>query len=118
MLTKNKASIDKISILNPETKIITIQTDANSKVCPRSGWFTNSIVINNKNKKEIKYLLLTLIFSFIAITLAMKIINRGLINSIGWNLGKKGKSNHLFDPFISMPYKSTKQSSKIEIKKM
>ena len=39
---------------------------------------------------------------------------KGFNNSIGWNLGKKKKSNHLFDPFTSMPIigtnnKKTKQ---------
>ena len=30
-------------------------------------------------------------------------IKKGFKNSIGWNLGKKGRSSHLFDPFISTP---------------
>ena len=28
---------------------------------------------------------------------------KGFKNSTGWNLGKMGKSNHLFEPFISTP---------------
>ena len=48
-------------------------------------------------------------------TFAVNIINRGLTNSIGWNLGKKNKSIHLFDPLISIPIKGTKKRKKIEI---
>ncbi len=36
------------------------------------------------------------------------IIKKGLITSIGWNLGKKAKSIHLFDPFTSVPMNGTK----------
>ena len=32
-----KINIVKIAILNPETKIIVIQVEANNRVCPRSG---------------------------------------------------------------------------------
>ena len=42
-------------------------------------------------------------------------INKGLTNSIGWNLGKKGKSNHLFEPLTSTPNIGTKQSNITEI---
>ena len=42
-------------------------------------------------------------------------INKGLTNSIGWNLGKKGKSSHLFEPLTSTPNIGTKQSNKTEI---
>jgi len=30
-------------------------------------------------------------------------ITKGFKSSIGWNLGKKKKSNHLFEPFTSVP---------------
>ena len=43
-------------------------------------------------------------------------MNNGLTNSIGWNIGRWGKSNHLFDPLISTPNTGTKKRSKIEIK--
>ena len=33
----------------------------------------------------------------------MVIIIKGFKSSIGWNLGKKKKSNHLFEPFTSTP---------------
>ena len=41
-------------------------------------------------------------------------MKKGLTSSIGWNLGKITKSNHLFDPLISMPKNGTKISSKTE----
>ena len=34
-------------------------------------------------------------------------IKKGLTISTGWNLGKNIKSNHLFDPFTSIPRKGT-----------
>ena len=40
--------------------------------------------------------------------LEMTIIKKGISNSIGWNLGKKNKSIHLFDPFTSTPIIGTK----------
>ena len=46
---------------------------------------------------------------------AIIIIINGFKSSIGWNLGKKKKSNHLFDPLTSIPIigtrvKKTKQT--------
>ena len=38
------------------------------------------------------------------------IIKKGFTSSTGCNLGKKIKSNHLVDPFISIPMKGTKNS--------
>ena len=35
-------------------------------------------------------------------------IKKGLIISIGWNLGKRPKSIHRFDPFTSIPMNGTK----------
>ena len=35
-------------------------------------------------------------------------IKKGLIISIGWNLGKNPKSIHLFDPFTSIPINGIK----------
>ena len=40
----------------------------------------------------------------------------GLTISIGWNLGRKKKSNHLFDPLTSVPIIGTKNKKKNEIK--
>jgi len=64
----------------PDTKTIVIQAADNNKVCPRSGWLIKIITISNKTKKEYKYLLWTLIFSFRTIVLATKIINNGFTN--------------------------------------
>ena len=44
-------------------------------------------------------------------------IKNGFNSSIGWNLGKKNKSIHLFDPFTSMPIIGTKNKEIREIKK-
>ena len=41
---------------------------------------------------------------------AIIIIKKGFTSSTGCNLGKKIKSNHLVDPFISIPMKGTKNS--------
>ena len=48
--------------------------------------------------------------------LATKIMNNGLTNSIGWNLGKGSKLNHLFDPLISTPTTRVKKRRTIEIR--
>ena len=45
------------------------------------------------------------------------IIKNGFSNSIGWNLGKKNKSIHLFEPFTSTPIIGTNNKDNKEIKK-
>ena len=45
------------------------------------------------------------------------IIKNGFNISIGWNLGKKNKSIHLFDPLTSTPIIGTKNNEIKEIKK-
>ena len=45
------------------------------------------------------------------------IIKNGFNISIGWNLGKKNKSIHLFDPLTSAPIIGTKNNEIKEIKK-
>ena len=45
------------------------------------------------------------------------IIKNGFNISIGWNLGKKNKSIHLFDPLTSAPIIGTKNNKIKEIKK-
>ena len=49
--------------------------------------------------------------------LEIMIIKKGFNNSIGWNLGKKNKSIHLFDPFTSTPIIGTKNKEIKAIKK-
>ena len=58
-----------------------------------------------------------LVVLFKTIILAAKSIKNGFTISIGWNIGRKIKSIHLFDPFISTPINGTKKSKKIEIAK-
>ena len=45
------------------------------------------------------------------------IIKNGFSISIGWNLGKKNKSIHLFDPLTSEPIIGTKNNEVNETKK-
>ena len=103
-------------MLNPETKIMVIQLKVNNKLCPRSGWLIKKVIIKSKIKKEYKYLLYKFVFSSITIIFATKIIKRGFTSSIGWNLGRKNKFNHLFEPFTSTPKKIIRKSINTEIK--
>ena len=45
------------------------------------------------------------------------IIKNGFSISIGWNLGKKNRSIHLFDPLTSTPIIGTRNNDVSEIKK-
>ena len=45
------------------------------------------------------------------------IIKNGFKNSIGWNRGRNGKSNHLLDPLISEPKIGTNNNEIKKIKK-
>ena len=45
------------------------------------------------------------------------IIKNGFSISIGWNLGKKNRSIHLFDPFTSAPIIGTRNNEINETKK-
>ena len=49
---------------------------------------------------------------------ASKRIKKGLISSIGWNLGKIFKSSHLFDPLTSTPINGTNIRKKRVTKKI
>ena len=44
-------------------------------------------------------------------------IKNGFNTSMGWNLGKKNKSIHLFEPFTSIPIIGIKNKGIKEIKK-
>ena len=46
---------------------------------------------------------------------ATKIIIKGLTSSIGWNLGRKKRSNHLLEPLTSEPNNGTKNKNNKEI---
>ena len=54
-----------------------------------------------------KYLKYSCLFLIVSINDNVTIKN-GLTISTGWNLGKKKKSSHLFDPLISTPKNGTK----------
>ena len=86
-----------------------------NKVCPKSGWLTNKIVIKKRIKKEDAYLIYIFLLLLVTIIFAANIINKGFTNSIGWNLGSKKRSNQRFDPFTSTPITGTSIRRIIEI---
>ena len=103
-------------IFIPEVKIKTAQEKTTSKVCPISGWIMSNNDITEIKTVESKYL--ARIFSLLLQRIVARItIKNGFKISIGWNLGKKNKSIHLFDPFTSTPIIGTKKRDKKEIKK-
>ena len=58
------------------------------------------------------------IFALLLHKIVAKItIKKGFKTSIGWNLGKKNKSIHLFEPFTSAPIIGTKNKEIKDIKK-
>ena len=102
----------------PDVKIKTAHVDTTRSVWPISGCIIKSKeIINIKiidNKYSIKRLELLLLQRIVAnIT-----IKNGFNTSIGWNLGNKNKSIHLFDPFTSIPIIGTKNNETREIKKI
>ena len=103
-------------MLIPEVKIITVHEKTTNKVWPISGWIIRNNEIMEITTVESKYLLI--IFNFwLQRIVARIIIKKGFKTSMGWNLGKKNKSIHLFDPFTSTPIIGTKKREKREIKK-
>ena len=67
-------------------------------------------------KVDNKYL--EIIFILLLQRIVVKnIIKKGFKTSIGWNLGKKIKSIHLWEPFTSIPIIGTKNREKKDIKK-
>ena len=112
----NKKIARRKYIFIPEVKIKTAQEKITSKVCPISGWIISNNEIMEIITVESKYL--TRIFSFLLQRIVARITTKkGFKSSIGWNLGKKNKSIHLFDPFTSTPIIGTKTRDKVEIKK-
>ena len=105
------------NILIPDTKIKANQIVVISSVCPISGC---EISISKTGisiialKKYLKYNFLLLKDN----TLETIIIKKGFKISIGWNLGRMGRSNHLLDPFTSIPINktNTKLAKKIKNK--
>ena len=112
-----KAKIAKRKyILIPEVKIKTAHEKTTSSVCPISGWITRSNEIIEIKTVETRYLEKILVLLLQRIV-AKNIIKKGFRTSIGWNLGKKNKSIHLFEPFTSTPIIGTKNREKKDIKK-
>ena len=99
-------------------KIKTDQLKNTSKVCPISGWAASNKPIINVIKKENIYLKYILeYFSLVKIN-AINMIKNGFTNSIGWNLGKRYKSIHLWELFISIPINGTKNNEISDNKKI
>ena len=112
----NKKIAKRKYMFIPEVKIKIAQEKTTNKVCPISGWITSNNEIMEIKTVESKYLVR--IFSLLLQRIVAKITTKkGFKTSIGWNLGKKNKSIHLFDPFTSTPIIGTKKRDKKEIKK-
>ena len=110
-----KIAINKYKLI-PEVKIKTAQEKITNKVWPISGWIIKSDEIKVIIKIESRYL--DIIFALLLQRIVAKvIIKKGFKTSIGWNLGKKNKSIHLFEPFTSIPIIGTKNKENKDIKK-
>ena len=97
-------------------KIRTVQENITNNVWPISGWIIKSKEITETKIIDIKYL--NKIFDLLLHKIVAKIIiKNGFKTSIGWNLGKKNKSIHLFEPLTSTPMNGTKNTEINEIKK-
>ena len=75
-------------------------------------------MINDVIKKDNKNFIVKLANLLFEIIKANIIKKKGFTISTGCNLGKKIKSNHLVDPFISIPINGTKSSKIKENKKI
>ena len=108
LIKKNKKNSAKFT---PEIKISANQVEKIKIVCPKSGWEISNIIIGKITKKLKKYFKYRLIFSFKLKVDAMITIIKGFKSSIGWNLGKKSRSTHLFDPLTSTPINGTRNKA-------
>ena len=102
----------------PDIKIRIDQIEKIKSGWPISGWRARSKATHNVVKNVKKYF--TWIFEYFLLLKIklIKIIKNGFTNSIGWNLGKKSKSIHLFEPFTSIPINGTEIRKINEIKKI
>ncbi len=95
-------------MLIPETKIKIDHIQKIKIVCPTSGWRAN----NNATQRAIKnvntYFIFILVYFLLLKIKLIKTIKNGFTTSIGWNLGNKYRSIHLFEPFTSIPINGTK----------
>ena len=112
----SKKIVSKKYMLIPEVKIRTAHEKTTRRVCPISGWIIKSNEIIEIKKVDNKYLEIIFILLLHKIV-ARNIIKKGFKTSIGWNLGKKIKSIHLFEPFTSIPIIGTKNKERKDIKK-
>ena len=109
---------DKNIKLTPETKINNIQVKQINKVWPKSGWMINkkdiiNVKIRVRTNFKVKF------FSLWKVSNILKtMIKKGLTSSIGWSLGKKNISSHLFDPLTSTPMMGTKNNNVKDTKKI
>ena len=101
----------------PEVKIKTAQENTTSNVWPMSGWMIKNREITETIKIDIKYFKYRFEILLLQKMVANIIIKNGLSISIGWNLGKKNMSIHLFDPLTSAPIIGTKNNEINETKK-
>ena len=100
----------------PDVKIKTDQEKITNNVWPISGCTISRSDIIEIVAVVNKYLIIMLVLSVQRI-LAKKTIRKGFTTSIGWNLGKKNRSIHLFDPLTSTPMIGTNTKEIREIKK-
>ena len=101
----------------PDIKIRIDQIEKIKSVWPISGWRARSKATHNVVKNVNKYFIWIFEYFLLLKIKLIKIIKNGFTNSIGWNLGNKYKSIHLFDPLTSIPKKGTKNKNRIERKK-
>ena len=87
--------------------MIANHTEIISNVCPRSGCDRSRIIIGIKIIELNKYLKFKFFLSRDRIR-EIAIIKKGFKVSIGWNLGNKPISNHLFEPLTSTPIIGTR----------
>ena len=109
-LKTNKEKPKRKKIFIPEVKINTAQENITSKVWPISGWIIKNKEIIETIKIDIKYFKYRLEILLLQRMVANIIIKNGFSISIGWNLGKKNRSIHLFDPLTSAPIIGTRNN--------
>ena len=111
-----KKNARRINIFIPDVKIKTDQEKTTNKVWPISGWTISKREIIEIINVVNMYLIIILVFS-VQRMVDKKTIKKGLRTSIGWNLGKKNRSIHLFEPLTSIPIIGTNTNEIKETKK-
>ena len=101
-------------MLIPEVKIKTTHENITKRVWPTSGCIIKSKEIINIKIIDTKYSIKRLELLLLQKIVAIVTIKNGFNTSMGWNLGKKNKSNHLFDPLTSIPIIGTISNNKKE----